>query len=842
MISKLSIFAINLVICFQTFGQICGTSVNNGVLSPTTSWQTVFQSEGSSYYWSFTGIRGKTYGFSLCEDYLNEDTEIRIYNSSFSKIADADNNGPYCMNSKASMNWKCQAPGTYYVQIMNLGCNPLAEISLFKYIQLQTETPTVSGLNPSFSKTNNRVSILGSNFGEVERVHFKTSFGISYTSGSIFKNLYQFNTPYNIVSGNLTLSGSFGLVETPYLTVTYDTPTIVGLNPNSTKINKSVSILGSNFGDVKIVYYKIGYETYSTFGSIYTNYYQFDVPNNIISGNLTLTGNFGSVITPYLTILFDTPTVTGFSMLESNNNNFPTNNGSLTGYDLNDIQGIIYNTYQGGTANTYPNIRNPNSFDFEFQSSLIYNTITLTGGFGNVVVDISQNVTRPTVSSINPSSSNTQNYVTIVGTNLQNVKSILFKTKTSTQSVSVRSTDPTKIEFLVPRNIVSGNLSLTGAYGLVSTPLLTINYLTPQFSSFYQNGNSISILGSNFNDVTDIKFINQFGVLEIYNPFFYTIERNLIKIYSSEILETGIITLSGGFGNTELPNFGTVYNSFNTNAINGGLITPTTVSQNLYLDKNKEYYYSFTGIAGLNYEFSLCLENSNYLDLSIYDNLKKMVSYKKGISYSCLDNNGTINFFCSESNNYFIYVDGLGENSTLSFIIPSKTSALTIDGVGMYNDLNFNPSYIIVTISGNGLNNVDGSFINTSNGKFYINSRKIFYNNNSKILELILPSNTVLNNLTLTGSFGTQVVNISTLGVEEPSFETQKSEVKIYPNPTDGIVHIESKQACHSIIYSIIGTKVYESTEKSTKHTIENIPSGIYIVDVCGTKKKLVVR
>lgn len=245
------------------------------------------------------------------------------------------------------------------------------------------------------------------------------------------------------------------------------------------------------------------------------------------------------------------------------------------------------------------------------------------------------------------------------------------------------------------------------------------------------------------------------------------------------ILETGPVTLSGGFGNVALPNFVPVNNFCNTNAINGGLITPTTVSQNLSLAQNNLYYYSFTGIAGLNYQFSLCEERTNFSKILIYNNQKKELVSKPYYNSSCQDNSDNLNWFCNESNNYYVYVsdyrcNGLQQNATLSYIIPSKTLGLSINGIGRMTDNDSNPAYIALTISGFGLENVNGVFINTLNGRFYLNSQLGYYSSFSNTFILYLPSNTVLDNITLTGSFGTQVVNISALGVDEPSFETQK--------------------------------------------------------------------
>jgi len=72
-----------------------------------------------------------------------------------------------------------------------------------------------------------------------------------------------------------------------------------------------------------------------------------------------------------------------------------------------------------------------------------------------------------------------------------------------------------------------------------------------------------------------------------------------------------------------------------------------------------------------------------------------------------------------------------------------------------------------------------------------------------------------------------------TNGVEEEEIET----VSLFPNPATNVLNI-SGIVTKAIIYNSIGEKVLETTESSVN--IEDLPNGVYIVDVDGVNHKFV--
>ncbi len=74
-----------------------------------------------------------------------------------------------------------------------------------------------------------------------------------------------------------------------------------------------------------------------------------------------------------------------------------------------------------------------------------------------------------------------------------------------------------------------------------------------------------------------------------------------------------------------------------------------------------------------------------------------------------------------------------------------------------------------------------------------------------------------------------------TVGIEE---EIEKELVKIYPNPTQGILNIESEDTKIIEVYNILGNLIYsqqvENNQYYTTINIANQPKGVYIVNVKG--------
>jgi hypothetical protein len=112
----------------------CGTGTANSTILPASTWQNT-ASVGLSQrpYWPFSAVAGKTYSFSNCNG-TAEDTYMRIYNSSWTELANNDDYGPFGVSSQnASLVWTCPTTGTYYVFLTHYSCVALSNNQVLSY-------------------------------------------------------------------------------------------------------------------------------------------------------------------------------------------------------------------------------------------------------------------------------------------------------------------------------------------------------------------------------------------------------------------------------------------------------------------------------------------------------------------------------------------------------------------------------------------------------------------------------------------------------------------------------------------------------------------------------------
>jgi hypothetical protein len=171
----------------------CGNT-SNGSLTLSNSWQNASYSSGTIPYWSFNGVSGVTYDFSLCSN--SEDSYIRIYNSSYSQVASNDDNGPHCSGTPASISWSCTANGTYYVSAAHYSCNSFSNSGNMAYkdnglhlacgdLSLGALAPSASWQNAAYSAGTKPYWSFTANAGEI------CSFSLCSNSEDSYLRIYN---------------------------------------------------------------------------------------------------------------------------------------------------------------------------------------------------------------------------------------------------------------------------------------------------------------------------------------------------------------------------------------------------------------------------------------------------------------------------------------------------------------------------------------------------------------------------------------------------------------------------------------------------------------------------
>ena len=65
----------------------------------------------------------------------------------------------------------------------------------------------------------------------------------------------------------------------------------------------------------------------------------------------------------------------------------------------------------------------------------------------------------------------------------------------------------------------------------------------------------------------------------------------------------------------------------------------------------------------------------------------------------------------------------------------------------------------------------------------------------------------------------------------------QIQNVGVYPNPTSGLLHIVSSEPQHATLFSITGQKILETN--AAELNFENLPSGVYLLNLQNSKKQI---
>jgi hypothetical protein len=115
------LFVLLVVSCFS-FNQVaaqCGTSTNQGTITPTPTSQNTPTINSGKPYWEFSATAGCTYTFSTCASF--GDTYLRLYNSSW--VIQAQNDDACSVQS--TITWLCVTTGTYRIHLSRVSYSPM---------------------------------------------------------------------------------------------------------------------------------------------------------------------------------------------------------------------------------------------------------------------------------------------------------------------------------------------------------------------------------------------------------------------------------------------------------------------------------------------------------------------------------------------------------------------------------------------------------------------------------------------------------------------------------------------------------------------------------------------
>ncbi|TAF76820.1 MAG: T9SS C-terminal target domain-containing protein [Bacteroidetes bacterium] len=322
------------------------------------------------------------------------------------------------------------------------------------------------------------------------------------------------------------------------------TPVVTGIYPATGEINGFFSLLGSNFNDVEFVYFNDnnGGIDFTTAGA-FPNFLELNFPSSIRNGVLTLTGTFGSYVTS-IPFTLATPNITSITPVASNGRI------SILGSNMRGIDKVNFTSSDGNAASSNFPINFGDYIRVNFiPSNAALGVITLTGGFGTVISTINFTPAIPTVTGIYPTEGLIDGYLTLLGTNLDGVQSIMFKNTVGNIVTDVVNTSTNKIVH-APYFISTGAITLTGGFGTkisefsFQTPTPSITGIFP--ATGVADDGTLTLLGNNMEGISTVKFKTTTG---IFSTSFITSNSNSVIIsFVDRTVSNGVITVSGGFG------------------------------------------------------------------------------------------------------------------------------------------------------------------------------------------------------------------------------------------------------------------------------------------------------
>ncbi|HRP59619.1 MAG TPA: T9SS type A sorting domain-containing protein, partial [Vicingus sp.] len=83
--------------------------------------------------------------------------------------------------------------------------------------------------------------------------------------------------------------------------------------------------------------------------------------------------------------------------------------------------------------------------------------------------------------------------------------------------------------------------------------------------------------------------------------------------------------------------------------------------------------------------------------------------------------------------------------------------------------------------------------------------------------------------------------NDAIIGVDE--VENEKSTIKIYPNPSQGIFYVKTSQAIEAHVYDLLGNLVaHFPKQRHTSFNLNSLTNGVYFIHLTGEKNNLVEK
>jgi hypothetical protein len=339
------------------------------------------------------------------------------------------------------------------------------------------------------------------------------------------KEMIKVKLPLDAQSGVITISNgaSEPILIDSETELQVVLPAFSSIAPNPVKAGTMLTINGTNLDLVEKLIFASNI-TVETFTNQTATKIEVMVPADAKDGNLKMTPASGVEVASAIDLIMEVPTITGLSP----NPVKPGSTVTLTGTNL-DLATVV--NFGGNKTGTIAS-STATTLVANVPTDAITGVVTLiTGANKEVVSSTSLVMVKPEISDITPLSLQSNEPITITGTNLDLVTSVTF---TGGIKVTNLTTTATSIMVIIPPGALSGTVLLEAVNGDQVTSIESIEVLPsniPLVTSMPASakpGSIITITGEKLDLLTDVIFpgnvkATMFGVktatrLDVYVP------------------------------------------------------------------------------------------------------------------------------------------------------------------------------------------------------------------------------------------------------------------------------------------------------------------------------------
>lgn len=359
-------------------------------------------------------------------------------------------------------------------------------------------TPQITSFTPPSGTIGTVLTITGVNFPGNAIVTFNG--GVTSTPSKVTPTEIICQVPAGATTGNFSVSGA----NSPSAFTITAKPIITSVTPPQGGVDKDITITGTYFTGATIKF--ANNITATKVGAGTDNQVVVKVPSGAVTGKITVTNAVGSTLSPADFQIISPPTIAGFSPASGSAGTTIT----ITGTNLN------FNPEVRFFNNVLATIKSisPTTILVDVPVGAANGKITVkTDAITTPISTLTdfQILSKPNITSINPSSGTLGSLVTINGTNLSGVNSVTFDGVTTT-AIEPGATN-LKVEVKVPDGVNAAttraiNVSVSNTVPDVSNNVAFTIIATPNITKLSPGDNPVTwpvlVEGANLSTITNL--------------------------------------------------------------------------------------------------------------------------------------------------------------------------------------------------------------------------------------------------------------------------------------------------------------------------------------------------